>query len=159
MRKPTICICKNKDADQLRGNREADQRLCFRYMDSTLSLLLKSEISSLQPSAVTVQPDLCQTCLETTLLVFSRDGSFVKNEIDITPNFNFPFSENFDYLKRFLLEFSMPDRCRTILNWNLGGKVLLKYINICESMKHIHEVRLFQSHYFILIISNKLGYI
>ena len=31
MRKPTICICENKDADQLRGNREADQRLCFRY--------------------------------------------------------------------------------------------------------------------------------
>ena len=46
VRKPTICICKNKDADQLRGNREADQRLCFRYTDSTLPLLLKSEISS-----------------------------------------------------------------------------------------------------------------
>ena len=29
MRKPTICVGKNKDADQLRGNREADQRLCF----------------------------------------------------------------------------------------------------------------------------------
>ena len=29
MGKPTICICENKDADQLRGNREADQRLCF----------------------------------------------------------------------------------------------------------------------------------
>ena len=46
MKKPTICICENKDADQLRGNREADQRLCFRYTDSTISLLLKSEISS-----------------------------------------------------------------------------------------------------------------
>ena len=44
--KPTICISKNKDADQLRGNREADQRLCFRYSDSTIPLLLKSEISS-----------------------------------------------------------------------------------------------------------------
>ena len=44
--KPTICIGENKDADQLRGNREADQRLCFRYSDSTISLLLKSEISS-----------------------------------------------------------------------------------------------------------------
>ena len=44
--KPTICICENKDADQLCGNREADLRLCFRYMDSTLPLLLKSEISS-----------------------------------------------------------------------------------------------------------------
>ena len=45
MRKPTICICENKDADQLRGNREADQRLCFRYSDSTIPLLLKSKIS------------------------------------------------------------------------------------------------------------------
>ena len=31
MGKPTICIGENKDADQLRGNREADQRLCFHY--------------------------------------------------------------------------------------------------------------------------------
>ena len=46
MGKPTICIGENKDADQLRGDREADQRLCFRYSDSTIPLLLKSEISS-----------------------------------------------------------------------------------------------------------------
>ena len=26
IRKPTICICENKGADQLRGNREADHR-------------------------------------------------------------------------------------------------------------------------------------
>ena len=42
-----FCICENKDADQLRGNHEADQRLCFRYTDSSISLLPKSEISSL----------------------------------------------------------------------------------------------------------------
>ena len=47
VRKPCFCICENKDADQLRGNREADQRLCFRYMDSTVPLLPESEISSL----------------------------------------------------------------------------------------------------------------
>ena len=29
-----------------RGNREADQRLCFRYKDSTVPLLSKPEISS-----------------------------------------------------------------------------------------------------------------
>ena len=47
MGKPTICIGENKDADQLRGNREADQRLlCFRHLDSIIHLLLKSEISS-----------------------------------------------------------------------------------------------------------------
>ena len=76
MGKPTICICENKDADQLRGNREADQRLCFCYSDSTIPLLVKSEISSFWLFPVTVQPSLCQTCSETTLLVFPRGGSF-----------------------------------------------------------------------------------
>ena len=62
MRKPTFCICENKDADQLRGNREADQRLCFRYTDTTIPLLSKSEISSLYPSSM---PGMCQTWWET----------------------------------------------------------------------------------------------
>ena len=65
MRKPDIFICENQDADQLRGNREADQRLCFRYSDSTIPLLPKSEISSLYPSPVAVQPGLCGTWSET----------------------------------------------------------------------------------------------
>ena len=38
MRKPVFCICENKDADQLRGNR--DQRLCFCYTDSTIPYFL-----------------------------------------------------------------------------------------------------------------------
>ena len=72
MRKPAICICENKDADQLRGNREADQHLCFLYTDSTILLLPKSEISSLSPSSVTVQPSLCQTLPETPKPGFLR---------------------------------------------------------------------------------------
>ena len=51
MKKPAFCICENKDADQ---------RLCFRYKDSTIPLLPKSEISSLYPSSVAVQPGLCR---------------------------------------------------------------------------------------------------
>ena len=47
MRRLAFCICENKDVDQLHGNREADQRLCFRYMDSTIPPLPKFEISSL----------------------------------------------------------------------------------------------------------------
>ena len=59
MRKQSFCICENKDADQLRGHREADQRdqlrghreadqrLCFGHTDSTILLLSKSEISGL----------------------------------------------------------------------------------------------------------------
>ena len=70
MRKPAFCICENKDADQLRGNREADQPLCFRYMDSTIPLLPKSEISSLQPSSVAVQPGLCRIESETPITGF-----------------------------------------------------------------------------------------
>ena len=47
MRKPAFCICENKEADQLRGNREADQRLCFRYTESTIYFLnLKFQGSS-----------------------------------------------------------------------------------------------------------------
>ena len=76
MGKPTICIGENKDADQLRGNREADQRLCFRYSDSTIPLLLKSKISSFELFSVLVQAGLCRTCSETTLLVSPRGGSF-----------------------------------------------------------------------------------
>ena len=45
MRKPAFCICKYKDADQLRGKCEADQRLCFRYTDSTIPRIFKCEIS------------------------------------------------------------------------------------------------------------------
>ena len=54
MRKPMICICENKDADQLCSNCTADQRLCFRHMDSTIPLLLISKVSSFQLYAVTV---------------------------------------------------------------------------------------------------------
>ena len=77
MRKPAFCICENKDADQLRFNREADQCLCFRYIDSIIPVLPNDEISSLQPSSVTAQPGLCRTWSEisktgflTTRLIF-----------------------------------------------------------------------------------------
>ena len=72
VRKPAFCICENKDADQLRGYREADQRLCFRYIDSTIPLLYKSEISSLYSFSVAVQPGLCQTWTQTPKTGFLR---------------------------------------------------------------------------------------
>ena len=49
MRKPAFCICENKDADQLRGNREADQRLCFRYIDT-----LVKGLSNLKPFRIKI---------------------------------------------------------------------------------------------------------
>ena len=53
MGKPTICIGENKGADQ---------RHCFRYSDSTIPLLLKSEISSFWLFSVLVQVGLCRIC-------------------------------------------------------------------------------------------------
>ena len=76
MRKPTFQIGENKDADQLRGHREADQRLCFRYIDSTIPLLPKFEISSFQPSFVVVQPGLCRTWSETPKTGLLTSGSY-----------------------------------------------------------------------------------
>ena len=85
MRKSAFCICENKDADQLHSNREADQRLCFRYTDSTIPLLSKSEISSLEPSSAVVQPGLYRTWSETpktgsltTRLKFEQTGPIVE---------------------------------------------------------------------------------
>ena len=66
MRKQTICIYENKNSAQLRGNLEADQRLCFRYTDSTFLLLLK-----FKPASVTVQPDFFNSVLRPVQDYFS----------------------------------------------------------------------------------------
>ena len=68
MSKPIFCICRNKGTDQLCGYREADQRLCFCYTDSTIPLLSKSIDSSFQPSSVTAQTSLC-LCLHRLVCV------------------------------------------------------------------------------------------
>ena len=65
VRKRDYCLCENKGADQLRSNCEADQRLCFRYSDSTIPLLLKSEISSFYLFSELVQAGLCRTWSKT----------------------------------------------------------------------------------------------
>ena len=81
MRKPSFCIYENKGVDQLRDNRPADQRLGFRYLDSTFSLLPKSGKSSLLPSSVAVQPSLCRTKNRV-----SRDGAHIKTTIGANGN-------------------------------------------------------------------------
>ena len=87
MRKPAFCICENKDTDQLRGNREADQCLCFRYIDSTISLLAKYDISCLYPSCVAVQHGLCGIRSETPKTGFLTTRlklAFEKKKSDFT---------------------------------------------------------------------------
>ena len=52
MRKLAFCISVQKDEDQLHGNRDADQRLCFRDTDSTIPLFPNkdTEMSSFKSS-------------------------------------------------------------------------------------------------------------
>ena len=64
-RKSDFCLCENKSADQLCSNCTADQRLCFRYTDCTIPLLVIAKISSVWPFSDTVQAGLCQTWSET----------------------------------------------------------------------------------------------
>ena len=76
MRNPASCICENKDADQLCGNREADQRLCFaiRIVQSRYLLNPKFQASSYLLwlySAVCVRPGW-----KPRRPVFSQRGSF-----------------------------------------------------------------------------------
>ena len=71
--KTCFCMCENKGTDQLRDYCAADQRLCFRYIESTIRLLPKSEISSLLPSSAAIHPGLCRTRLETPEDRFSHD--------------------------------------------------------------------------------------
>ena len=77
IRKSTICICENKGADQLRSNCEADQHLCFRYRDSAIPFLLKSQTNFMLLACfcnlyrlVCVRPGL-----KPKLLFYSHKGS------------------------------------------------------------------------------------
>ena len=77
MRKPYFCLCVNKGADHLCSNCTADQRLCFRYSDSTISLLLL-KISKLQAATFLLRP-YRPVCVgpgrKSRRPVFSRRGS------------------------------------------------------------------------------------
>ena len=109
VRKPEFCLCENKDADQLRGNPEADQRLCFRYSDSTIPLLPKSEIPSPSPSSVVVQPGLCRSWSETpktgfftTRLKFTPTGFVVR--FPSVCDYLWPASLSVTQIKSYLLK-------------------------------------------------------
>ena len=49
MRKPDFCICENKDADQLRGNREADHAFVFTTL-TLQSLYFLARLHEVQKS-------------------------------------------------------------------------------------------------------------
>ena len=68
-RKPAFCICKNKGAVQLRGNRTADLHLCFCYFLNS-KFQTSSHLRCLF-SLVCVGP-----CQKTQRLLFSGSGSY-----------------------------------------------------------------------------------
>ena len=116
MRKPFFCIYENKDADQLCGDCTADQHLCFRFKCSTVPVLPKSEISSLYPSSVAVQPCFCQTWLETRRQIFSRQGSYYF--IDYVQNFSiktYVVGTNYNSLANQILY----NECLNLNQWQL----------------------------------------
>ena len=76
MGKPTICIGENKGADQLCGNCEADQCLCFfatRIVQFLFYLDSKFQGSSLLPRLY--RPVCFGAGQKPKLFVFSRTGS------------------------------------------------------------------------------------
>ena len=74
-RKPDFCLCENKGADQLRSNCTADQRLCFRYTDSTLNPKFQASMLLLGLYlSVCVRPGW-----KPRRPVFSRRGSLILN--------------------------------------------------------------------------------
>ena len=79
MGKPTICIGENKDADQLRGNREADQHLCFRYSDSTIPLLLQAASSFL-----CLYRPVCVGPVRKPHCWFSHEAAQIKSQVGIS---------------------------------------------------------------------------
>ena len=80
MRKPAFCICENKDADQLRGNCEADRRLCVHYMDSAISHLPKScKYQNFEPPAIFC----CCAARFVSDLVGNHEDRFSQNEAQL----------------------------------------------------------------------------
>ena len=77
LRKPAFCICKKIHTDQLHCHPTTDQHFKFHYIDSRIPLLPKSEISSLLPSSVAVQPGLCGTWSKTQKIGFLRHFSSI----------------------------------------------------------------------------------
>ena len=76
MGKPTICFYRKQRRRSALRYREADQRFCFRYMDSAIPLIPKSEILSFWPLSVHAQAGLCRAWLEPKLFFFSCACSF-----------------------------------------------------------------------------------
>ena len=77
MRKPAFCICENKDADQLRGNREADQRLCFAIRTIQFLYYLNPKFQASSHLLWLYSPVCVRPGRKPRRPVFSERGSYV----------------------------------------------------------------------------------
>ena len=84
MRKRDFCLCENKGADQLCSNCTADQRLCFHYSDSTISLLLLFYLNPNFQAASFLLRQYRPVCVgpgrKPRRPVFSHHGSYVRGK-------------------------------------------------------------------------------
>ena len=140
MGKQTICIGENKDADQLRGNREADQRLCFGYPDSTIPLLdylnPKFQASS---SFLCLYRPVCVRPLRKPHCWFSHEAaqtSAVGSKWDSNPSHSQSEENCPEFLTTSLLRYCM---CRSRRVQERPNTILLVYHGTSSSTKPIGE--------------------
>ena len=75
VRKITIGIGENKDADQLHGNREADQRLCFRYYRKVQSLFFLNPKLQASGYLLWLYSLVCVGPVQKPLCLFSHEAA------------------------------------------------------------------------------------
>ena len=103
MRKPDFRLCENTGADQLCSNCTADQRLCFRYTDSTIYPPLIPKISNSCFLPRLYRP-VCVAPGQKTLDRFSRvvaqiTAELMINERKLLPSYNVYYDATFDKIE------------------------------------------------------------
>ena len=83
MGKPTICISENKGADQLRGNREADQCLCFRYSDTVKFLFHLNPKFQASSSFLCLYKSVCVGPVRKPHCWFSHEAAQMMSPLDL----------------------------------------------------------------------------
>ena len=76
MRNPASCVCENKDAVQLRGNHEADQRLCLTIWIVQSRYLLNPKFQASSYLLWLYSPVCFRPGRKPRRPVFSQRGSF-----------------------------------------------------------------------------------
>ena len=99
MRKQAFYICENKNPDQLRGNREADQRLCFRYMIVQSLYFLNPNIQASSRLVWSCSPVCVGPGRQPRRSVFSQRGSFFFRDLQSNKLTSLPSGGDFENLK------------------------------------------------------------